>query len=50
MLSNRLVGRLAGGLVLGDWLSIGQLVVSNYFHLHHLSFLGFISLSLLFSL
>ena len=43
----KLRGRLAGGPLLGDWLRIGWFVVSNCFHLYHLSFLGFISLSFL---
>ena len=33
-----------GGSLLRDWLSIGQQVVSNCI-VHHLSFLGYISLS-----
>jgi len=39
----KLEGMLAGRPVLGLWLGMGQLVVSNCFHLHHFSFLGFIS-------
>ena len=45
----KLGGSLARGPLLEDWLGIGQLVLSNCFHLHPLSFLGFISLYFLFS-
>jgi len=48
-LAIKLGRRLARGLLLRDWLGIDQLVVGNCFHLHHLSFLGFISLFLLVS-
>jgi len=44
----KLGGRLVGGPLLGDCLGIGRLVVSNFFHLHHLSVLGFISVIFLF--
>jgi len=47
--ATKLGGGWAGGLLRRDWLGIGQLVVSNCFHLQHFSFLGFICLSLLFS-
>jgi len=39
---------VGGGLLLLDWLGIGLEVVSICFHLHNLSFLGFIFLSLWF--
>jgi len=45
-----LAGKLGGGLLLRDWLGIGRVVVGHwgFFHLHHLSFLGFIFLSVIF--
>jgi len=48
MLSHKVGARLAEGLLLRDCLGFRRLVVSDCFHLHHLSFLDFVSLSLLF--
>lgn len=52
MLSNRTGGEVGrGGPLLGDWLGVGRLVVSNCFHCHHLSFfLFYFSLLVSFSL
>jgi len=48
MVSNKTSGGgWQGGLLLRDCLGIGRLVVSDHFHLHHLSFLGFIFLSVI---
>ena len=44
MLSNRSGGDVGGGVLVGDWLGIGHLVVSNCFHLYRFSVLGFLFL------
>ena len=44
MLSNRSGGDVGGGVLVEDWLGIGQVVVSSCFHLYHFSVLGFLFL------
>lgn len=44
----KLGGVVDSDQLLGDWLGISQSVLSNFFHLHHLFFLGFIFLCALF--